>query len=754
VGKVTSVSGLINYAYAIADSTTTYCYYLSGTGSGNTGSTVLTEAQMKMQSLYATFNFNNVWTINIDAVHPYPQLKDNVQDLSEMASLVSIVALPANTQSVIGKELDLAGGMVRVVYASGKEEVLNISAYMISGFDNSILGEQTVTVTVNGASDTFTVTVVDTPENRGVNEVRLLTKPTVTTYVVGSAFDFSGATVAVSYADGAYETVDVTEDMTSGGNINHIGKQTINVTVGDKSASFEVEVVGISFENIKLTTPPTKLTYLEGDALDLSGMIITAVMNNGTESSINSGYTVSGYSSTPGVHTVSVTYLEKTVSFEVTVTEKEIVSLKLEALPEKLEYISGEEFDRNGVNLTATYNNGDVEKVTDFTVSGFDDVPGIKTVVLSFEGKSVSFPVTVTSKVITDFNLVSAPSKLNYIEGEEFDSTGLVAEVTYNNGTRELVEDYEIIGFTSTPGVHTVAVTYSGFVQNFVITVSEKVLDDVVVTPPAKLNYYIGEEFDATGLTVTACYNNGVRQGVDGYTISGFDSKTAGIKTVTVSYGGFTRSFALSVTKKTPVQSNGSVKVDSVKGRLGETVEVDVALTQNPGLAGFCHTISFDVSAVKFVSAKLKGAFANGTIVVNEENKASGEISIVWFQAEDVTEAGVAYTLSFEILETAEDGVSEISVSFDLNDNGNAEGQDVEFGTVNGSVEVLSYWLGDLDGNREFTMADLLQLAQYVSGMDITLSDNQLLSADVNEDTFIDIHDVTLLSQWLLNADI
>lgn len=47
-------------------------------------------------------------------------------------------------------------------------------------------------------------------------------------------------------------------------------------------------------------------------------------------------------------------------------------------------------------------------------------------------------------------------------------------------------------------------------------------------------------------------------------------------------------------------------------------------------------------------------------------------------------------------------------------------------------------------------LVDLVMLAQYVAGFEMTLSEKQLLSADVNEDSTIDIHDVVLLNQWLL----
>lgn len=263
----------------------------------------------------------------------------------------------------------------------------------------------------------------------------------------------------------------------------------------------------------------------------------------------------------------------------------------------------------------------------------------------------------------------------------------------------------------------------------------------------------LGEQFDYTGMKVVAVYNNGQEFEIDSYTMTGFDSLSAGAKEITITYGDFIRKFAVTVAKKSVVKTDGSIKLDSVKGRLGETVEVPVTITKNTGVTAMCHTITFNPNTLKFVSATAKNGFANGTVVVNDEESANGEVTVLWFQATDVVESGVAYTLKFEILESAQDGNSSISIAFDENDNGNASGENVVFEAVNGGVEVLSYWLGDLDGDRKYGMADLLQLAQYVSGKEMTLTEKQKKSADVNEDGVIDVHDVTLLSQWLLTAD-
>lgn len=747
VGKVTGGAS----KYAISSNESVNCYYLDGSGTSNTGSTALTESQMKIRSMYKNFDFENVWTINEFANHPYPQLRDNIQDMGESASLVSIIKVPEKTDYMTGDKLDFTGAIVKVVYISGREETITITDGMVSGFDMNVAGEQEVIVTVAGASDTYTINVIERPV---VESITITAQPTTKVFAIGTAFDFAGAQALVSYVGGITETVNITPDMTTGGNINHIGKQTITYAFGGKSACFVVEVVGVELDKIVLTKLPSKLSYLEGHELDLSGMVITAVMNNGIENTVGTGYTVSGYSSEPGTHTITVTYLGKSASFEVTVAKKQLVSLVLNSLPDKLEYVSGQAFDENGMQVIATYDNGDVIVAEDYTISGFDNTPGIKNIVISLDGQSVSFTVKVIARVVTDFRLVSYPSKLDYIEYDAFDPAGLKVEATYNDGITEAVTDYELTGFSSKPGTHTITVAYEGFVKTFEINVTPRVLEDIKVIAPNKVSYYIGEAFEPAGMKVIACYNNGQEIAVDDYHLVGFDSNSAGAKTIIVTYGGISRSFAVAVQERSVIETGGNMIVGNLIGRLGETVVIPVSVTKNTGIAGFTHTINFDATALKLISVDAVGGYADGTVILNDEKIANGEITVLWFGSADVEGDGIVYNLTFEILETAQDGNAEITISFDDNDNGNVSGENVIFGKMNGFVEVRSYWLGDLNGDREYHMVDLLQLAQYVSGKEMTLTEKQKLSADVNEDTIIDIHDVIMLQQWIIAAGV
>ncbi len=82
-----------------------------------------------------------------------------------------------------------------------------------------------------------------------------------------------------------------------------------NVTLVEDSAAVS------DVASIAVTTQPTKTEYAIGDALDLSGMVVTATMSDGTTAAeLGEGeYTVSEFdSSTAGEKTLTVTYAADT----------------------------------------------------------------------------------------------------------------------------------------------------------------------------------------------------------------------------------------------------------------------------------------------------------------------------------------------------------------------------------------------------------------------------------------------------------
>jgi len=84
--------------------------------------------------------------------------------------------------------------------------------------------------------------------------------------------------------------------------------------------------------------------------------------------------------------------------------------------------------------------------------------------------------------------------------------------------------------------------------DNNTTTTTSKTLSSIAITTlPTKTVYVIGENLDTSGMVVTATYSDGSTASVTSYSTSSFDSSTAGVKTITVSYNSKTTTFTVRV---------------------------------------------------------------------------------------------------------------------------------------------------------------------------------------------------------------
>ena len=160
--------------------------------------------------------------------------------------------------------------------------------------------------------------------------------------------------------------------------------------------------------SISITTSPTKVEYKIGEELDLTGMVVTAYYSDKSHSAVT-GYTHSNPDmSTAGQKEVTITYEGKSVILNIVVSDdapvKTLTSIGITTDPAKKEYFVGEELDLTGMVVTAYYSDESSEVITDYTHSEPDmSTAGQKEVVISYEGKSVTLNITVSSLPKTDW---------------------------------------------------------------------------------------------------------------------------------------------------------------------------------------------------------------------------------------------------------------------------------------------------------------------------------------------------------------
>ena len=133
---------------------------------------------------------------------------------------------------------------------------------------------------------------------------------------------------------------------------------------------------------------------------------------------------------------------------------------------------------------------------------------------------------------------------------EELDLSSMVVKAYYSDKTSKTITDYTVSGYDSTKvGKQTVTVHYLDMTDTFDVTVAEGELSSIeIASNPSKTTYFTGEQLDTSGLSVKLNYaNNSSKTITDGFDVSGFDNQTVGTNSLTVSYGGKTTTFTVTI---------------------------------------------------------------------------------------------------------------------------------------------------------------------------------------------------------------
>ncbi|MDR1796992.1 MAG: dockerin type I domain-containing protein [Clostridiales Family XIII bacterium] len=121
----------------------------------------------------------------------------------------------------------------------------------------------------------------------------------------------------------------------------------------------------------------------------------------------------------------------------------------------------------------------------------------------------------------------------------------------------------------------------------------------------------------------------------------------------------------------------------------GDTFTVDVSILNNPGIYAAAWMLDFDDEALELVSASAEGKLLEGGLVVDGLPSSIGYVG--GLDLENITEDGVLFTLTFKVLDEAEEGTYEIFM--DLLDGNplnlvNADAEPVEVAYLLGTVDV------------------------------------------------------------------
>ena len=224
--------------------------------------------------------------------------------------------------------------------------------------------------------------------------------------------------------------------------------------------------------------------------------------------------------------------------------------------------------------------------------------------------------------------------------------------------------------------------------------ISNKQLSGIVIAePPTKTEYVEGQNFDKTGMMIKAVYNDGSEKEVTNYTVENGSSLKVSQTSVTIKYT--EGSVAKTITQKITVKEKLIFGVD------------DYDLTEEEGIR-YIGNIQ-EKTTIKDLKRKIK---TNGTIdIYKGDSKITDENVIL----------GTGMTIIIKLNNEEE----------------------------NYNVIVK----GDLTGDGQIKMADVLKLARYKAGIDKNLEGAYLRAGDVVKDEKIGMPDILKLSRVLAGIE-
>ena len=609
---------------------------------------------------------------------------------------VAIETLPTKVKYNVKETLDTTGGKLKITRATGTTEIIDITKEMISGFDSSKENTKlplTISYTENGITKTTTFTVsVEDP----ITSMVMKTTPK-TEYKYGEPLDLSTGVITVVRPSGTEEK-QITEEMVTGYEPTKIGAQELTITYGGQELKYKVNVkdyiTGI------ILTPPTKVKYEYGEALDLTGGNVQEVMASGVTTSkvalTDSQITISGYNpKQEGAQTIDVTYKGQKEQFGV-IVENNIQSIIMKTTP-KTEYRYGEPLNIAGGTIETIRSNGAKEtiNITSSMVTGYNpNKIGKQKITVTYKDKTTSYEVEVKD-YIEDIDIVK-PNKLVYKIGEKIDLTdGKVKPIMASKTATTPVEmtnpEVQIEGFdTSTEGAKTIKVTYKGYTKTFGITVIDQTKSMTIKTLPNKLEYKCGESLDLTGGTLE--FKKGNETQIINITqdmITGYNSKEIGNQTLTVTYQGLTQEFIVNVKdyiakleiekpKKIDYEygenldlTGGKLSIITASGKVDEKIDITLAM-----VSGYDKI----KEGIQTITVKYKGLQGEFQVSVKDKIKAialnsePNKINYKNGEAIDITGATINIVKS--------SGIKTIPVTYDMISGYNPQNSGLQVVTV------------------------------------------------------------------------
>lgn len=308
--------------------------------------------------------------------------------------------------------------------------------------------------------------------------------------------------------------------------------------------------------NIFIKKEATTKAYRVGSKVSTSGLVVGGTYGDNNITEIKD-YTISpSVLDKTGEQVVTISYGGLSTSYTVTVSDTSISKISVSKNPNKVSYFIGDKVDTTGLELKVTYDNGTSGVINNgYSISPeILNKPGTNKVTVKYGGKSTNFEVTVKEIGVKSVKIKTYPKKLVYYVGEYLNTDGLLLEVTYSEGSiKEINSGYSINNrLLGVVGEKTIIINYKDKTCSFKVNVKEEKTTSIKIYElPKKINYFVGDKFNSSGLKLAVYKDSGYQDVISsGFNVSLdnnhiFENK--GIVNVNVSYGSYNTSFNVNV---------------------------------------------------------------------------------------------------------------------------------------------------------------------------------------------------------------
>ncbi|SIQ24016.1 bacterial Ig-like domain-containing protein [Halanaerobium kushneri] len=365
---------------------------------------------------------------------------------------------------LLEEDLNLKGLDVTAEFADGSSKELSSKDYIVTGFNSSKAGKNTIKIQYGGAVKKIDLNISELT----ATALKIKYYPAKTNYYLGDQFESEGLLVIAEYNNGYREkeinseqykiAVDGTELTDTGFIFESPGEKNVSIIYKEKpevKSSFTINVSDAELKNLKIKEKPEKTLYFPGEELDLDGISVYANYDDGNSIRLmREDYEVEGFdSSAIGEQKVMLKYKDQKTALNLRLKEKEVSGLKLIEYPQTTIDL-GEEFKTEGIKIAKVYDNGDQEILAadEYTIddSNIDNQKeGTYTVQVIPESdqlEAITFDITVRKAKEYSWNAInfgqSASDDDTFINVKE-DSV----EVASINGGGKVATDHDGIAY-------------------------------------------------------------------------------------------------------------------------------------------------------------------------------------------------------------------------------------------------------------------------------------------------------------------